>query len=610
MLHALLTLSTLLPLQATPPDPGFRWDSRNAEHLLNRAGFGARTAEVDAAVAAGFAATLDRIVDAPADWEMPAYERIDEPTKKELEGLSKEEQDKRKRDAREADRRQMLEIGAWWFREMETSGAPLLEKMTLFWHGFFTTSIEEAKRSHLVLQQHEFLRRNALGSYADLLRGIARDPAMLVYLDNDVNRKGSPNENFARELMELYSLGEGNYTEADVKDAARALTGRGVAKDGSFELRSKQHDDGEKTVLGVTGRLDGDRLIEIILAQDACPRQVARRLMTWFEGVDPEPARLAEYAHFLREQEFGIRPFLRKLFSDPRFYRDEIVGARVLGPVEFMVGTARRARVEAPPGLLGAGAALLGQRLFSPPTVKGWDEGYAWITTSTLMQRGNLAGLMLGVVKVADVVSLADVEAEMAAEAGGMRAGGMQAGPQQGGTGQAGTGQRGAEQTGSAPSGAMPGDSAPGATSGRGDAPGPVRGDEPGMQPGATAPTGAKPDAKPPLPPKPKVPRSGPAMDVLRRIESAGWYPALNLRVRLEKAGARTDAQIVDRMLEDLLAIAAPADTRARFCAFLAAERQARKIQDGKLLDAGGDAERILRRMAHLILSLPEAQLG
>ncbi len=577
MLTTLLTLALVLPSSASAtatrtPSPrvapaGIVWNARSAEHLLNRAGFGARSTEVDAAVAAGFDATIERLLNPNADWEMPAYERIDEPTKKELEGLSTEEQNRLKRTAREADRRQLLETTGWWFREMENSDSPLLEKMVLFWHGFFTTSIEETKRGFLVLQQHEFLRRNALGSYADLLRGIARDPAMLVYLDNNVNRKGSPNENFARELMELFSLGQGNYSEEDVKEAARALTGRGTSRTGTFEFRTRQHDDGEKTVLGVTGALDGDQLIAILLKQDACPRWVAWRLLTWFEGVEPEPARLAEYASFLRTERFETRSFLRKLFTDPRFYRDEIVGARVLGPIEYMVGTARRMNVEVPPALLGAGAALLGQRVFSPPSVKGWDEGYSWISTSTLMQRGNLAGLMLGVVKVADVMSMSDVEAEMASEADGRMQGG--------------------------------------------DSMQPTGSDDPGMQPqpagdGARAKPGARPVARPAV----KAKAGGYAMEILKRIEGSGWSPALNFSVRMERAGAFKDAEIVDRMLTDLLAIDAPADTRAKLRAFVAGERKELKLGDGKLLYAGGDSERILRRLAHLILSLPEAQLG
>lgn len=572
MLTALLTLAlsvTPAPAASGSASAGVPWTARNAEHLLNRAGFGARSAEVDAAVAAGFDATLERLLNPSAEWEMPAYERIDEPTKKELEGLSTDEQNRLKRTAREADRRQLLETTTWWFRQMENSDAPLGEKMVLFWHGFFTTSIEETKRGFLVLQQHEFLRSNALGSYADLLRGIARDPAMLVYLDNNVNRKGAPNENFARELMELFSLGEGNYTESDVKEAARALTGRGTSREGKYEFRNRQHDVGDKTVLGVTADMDGDELVELLLKQDACPRWVARRLITWFEGVEPEPARLAEYAKFLRAEQFEMRPFLKKLFADPRFYRDEIVGARVLGPIEYMVGTSRRMNVEIPAAVLGAGAALLGQRVFSPPSVKGWDEGYAWISTSSLMQRGNLAGMMLGVVKVSDVMSMADVEAEMAAETdGGMDAGGMEPG-------------------------GMKGD----------DALQPTTGDDPAMKPG-TRPA-ARPIAK-----AKSSKAGGYAMEILRRIENSGWSPALNLRARLEREGAVTDAQIVDRMLDDLLAIDAPADTRAKLCSFLAAERKERKIKDGQLLNDRGESERILRRLAHLILSLPEAQLG
>jgi uncharacterized protein (DUF1800 family) len=577
-------LSTILALSVSfaPASSGtgsIPWDARAAEHLLNRAGFGARPPEVEAAVAAGLEATVQKLLDPPQDWEMPAYERIDEPTKKELEGLTTDEQNRLKREARERDRRQLLESTGWWFGRMRNGDAPLLEKMTLFWHGVFTTSIEETKRGFLVLQQHEFLRRNALGSYADLLRGIVRDPAMLVYLDNNVNRKGSPNENLARELMELFSLGEGNYTEEDVKEAARALTGRGVDREGRYEFRARQHDDGAKTVLGKTGKLDGDQLVDVLLAQEACPRWVARRMLTWFEGVEPDKTRLAEYAAFLRKNDFRVKPFLQKLFTDPRFYRDEIVGARVLSPIEYMVGTARRLNVDAPPAVLGAGAALLGQRVFSPPSVKGWDEGHAWISTSSFMQRGNLSGFLLGVVKLQDVMSTADVEAQMAAE--------------------------------SQPT--MQGDDAMQAK--REDAQPPMRdGARPPPPRGASdAPSSRAaadaPDAKKPAPRKGGKP-GGPALDVLRRIENSGWYPALNLRVRMEKAGARTDAEIVDRMLDDLLAIRAPDDTRARMREYLATERVQRKLEEGKFLESGGEAERVLRRLAHLILSLPEAQLG
>jgi len=143
------------------------------------------------------------------------------------------------------------------------------------------------KRSYPMLQQNQLLRTNALGSYSDLLYGIAKDPAMLIFLNNNSNRKGNPNENLARELMELFSLGVGNYSEADIKEAARALTGRSTTREGKYEYRERLHDDGEKTVLGVKGKLDGDGLVKVILQQDACPRYIARKLITYFEGVEP-----------------------------------------------------------------------------------------------------------------------------------------------------------------------------------------------------------------------------------------------------------------------------------------------------------------------------------
>jgi hypothetical protein len=263
---------------------------------------------------------------------------------------------------------------------------------------------------------------------------------------------------------------------------------------------------------------------------------------------------------------------------DPAFYRDEVVGTRVQGPIDYMVGLSHRLGTRVPPIVLGAGATLLGQRLFSPPSVKGWEEGEAWITTANLMQRGNLAGFVLGVVKVEDVLSESDVEAPEAAEPpkssgnpdepGGM---GMDGAPA--------TEKPATDKNGSRPSGAA--DPAP---------PGERRRLDRGKGKGGGR-------------------GGGQAFAALRQAEASGWTASINFTARMAKAGARTDADVADRMLDDLLAIRAPDDTRARMREFVARERAGSKIQDGKLLDAGGDAERLLRRLAHLILSLPEAQL-
>jgi uncharacterized protein (DUF1800 family) len=277
----------------------------------------------------------------------------------------------------------------------------------------------------------------------------------------------------------------------------------------------------------------------------------------------------------LRAGDWELRPFLRRLFTDPRFYREEIVGARVLSPLEFMAGSARRADVGASAVVIGAGASLLGQRLYHPPSVKGWDEGWAWISTSTLMQRGNLAGFLLGVVRLDEVTSVADVEAEMAADAA--RESAARATSMEGG----------AMQDGEA-----------------GDRPMKDAAEEPAMRPAADAPADAKPK------PKPK-PRAGSAsMELLRRADTAGWLPTYNLRLRLQRNGAVTDAEIVDRLLADLLAVRAAQDTRGRLLEYLSGERAKHGIEPGLLLESDREAERILRRLAHLILSLPEAQLG
>lgn len=612
---------------AHAPAAGLVWNARNAEHLLNRAGFGARQADVTRAVAEGPEALVERLLTRRADREPPFYERLSEPTTRALKELSEDDQKAVKREYSERDKRQLLEVTGWWLDSMVRGDDPLLDRMTLFWHGFFTSSIDQVRKSYPILLQHEFLRRNALGSYADLLRGIVHDPAMLIYLNNTSNRKGNPNENLARELMELFSLGLGNYTEADVKDAARALTGHATTRDGDYEYRPKSHDDGAKTILGVTGKHDADDLVGILLKQDACPRFVARRILTYLEGVEPDAARLAEYATCLRANDFQMKPFLRKLFLDPDFYRDEVVGARVAGPVDFVVGTARRLGLDAPAMITGSGAALLGQRIFAPPSVKGWDEGLSWITTSSLMQRGNWAGMVVGVVSVDDVLNQGDLlarevegaakkradaalatDGRPAAPAGSER---TNAGAAANGAAMSGTERSGAATTGSAMTGE--------AMTSSGNA-----ADESMMQAGARkdAAASANPamgsemsdpmtqEQRDVLAKRLKSGKKGSfAYDALRRALDAGWAPSIHFKARLERAGCKTDEQIVDQMLSELLAIAPPAETRARMLSFVLDERVQLSVRDGHLLEADGDAERVLRRLAHLILSLPEAQL-
>ena len=550
----MMFLSGLLFSSVAGTAPAPAWDARAVEHLLNRAGFGARPEEIQAAIAKGRAAVVEELLDRRIDVEPFFVEKLVPPDPKEMSDLTPEQRGQKQQEFRQKDRAQLNEFTAWWFERLASGEDPLQERMVLFWHGFFTSSYDDVMRGTLLIRQNQLQREMALGSYAELLGAIIRDPAMLVYLDNNVNRKKNPNENLARELLELFSLGVGNYTEKDVQEAARALTGRGISRDGEYEFHPGQHDRGRKIVFGTAGMLDGEGLVALILKQDACPRWVAGKLITYFEGVPPGAERLAAYAAFLKENQYEIRPFLRKLFLDPAFYRDEVLAARVASPIDFLVGISHRLGTRVPATVLAGGSAVLGQRLFFPPSVKGWDEGEPWITTSTLMQRGNLAGIVLGVVRVQDVLARDPLELGMSARA-------------------------------SSESGAQPAAEPPKAAA---EAP---------RDRAAGAGNGSRRGA-------------APLVQALRRIEAAGWKPNYNFTARMQRAGAKTDAEIADRMLDDLLAIPAPTETRARMLAFLARERGELEAEDGALLAKGTEAEKVLRRLAHLILSLPEAQLG
>jgi len=385
-------------------------DARRAEHLLNRFGFGARQGTIEALVGKPAGEVFDLLLERSSPPPRPepvlfswwnygynhkGHEQVGAPI---LE-LPHEEQVAMQSQMRHFDKRQFRVYIDDWLGGLLADRDPLRDRLTLFWHGFFPTSSLVTLRRYELIHQHHFLRTNALGSFATLLKGMVRDAAMLVYFDNDTNSKVHPNENYARELMELYSLGVGNYTEVDVREAARALTGyQGTA--GHFTFDGALHDFEEKTILGQTGPLDGDDLAEVLLAQPACARYVSWRLLSWMEGVEPEPERLERYADLLREGDYAITPWLRSLCTDPEFYREEVLGTRVLAPLEYMVGSSRRLGLRGHEPYLFYSATAQGQQIYNPPSVKGWDEGRAWITSSSMAMRGNCVGLLLGQLQV------------------------------------------------------------------------------------------------------------------------------------------------------------------------------------------------------------------
>jgi hypothetical protein len=368
------------------------WDHTLAAHLLNRAGFGGLPEDIAQAVFWGMDRTVDYLIDFDKIEESFAPpEMPDNPhDPREFRQLSQEQRQMLRRQNREA----IEEIRGWWVGRMLRTKRPLQEKLTLFWHGHFATSANDVRNARHMLAQNEFLRENCLGNFRDLLLGVSRDPAMLKYLDNNTNRKQRPNENYARELLELFSLGIGNYTEDDVKAAARAFTGWTFRGD-EFFFAERQHDFGLKTFLGETGNFDGADIIDIILRQPCTARFMANKLFEFFAYESPEPAVLDEMAGLLRSHNYEFKPFLRTLFRSEVFYSPKAYRCQIKSPAQLVTGSVRLLGVRINERALAVAMRALGQDLLFPPNVKGWDGGEAWINTNTLLLRYNLAGYLL-----------------------------------------------------------------------------------------------------------------------------------------------------------------------------------------------------------------------
>jgi hypothetical protein len=394
----LLTLSAAGP--TTPPAAAEApFTPAMARHLLNRAGFGGTPEQIAALVDMGLDGAVDHLVGGSRrgddrGLEPFVAEPLSRPPPATLRGLSEEERRELRRSWRRRDMQQLQRFRAWWLDRMVSTPTPLTEKLTLFWHGYFTSSYRDVRNSYQLIAQNGLFREHGLGNFRLLLHEVARDPAMLEYLDNNKNRKGAPNENFAREVMELFTLGAGNYSEDDIKEAARAFTGW-TARGNRFVFVSRLHDDGTKTILGRKGRFDGTDALDIMLARPEASELVASRLLRYFVGPELPRGMVARYGRLLRRHQWELAPVMKALFRDPDFYRPEVVGSRILGPVEFLVGISRRLG-ETPGGeVLVRFADQLGQSLLDPPNVKGWEGGEAWITTATFLQRGNLAGYLV-----------------------------------------------------------------------------------------------------------------------------------------------------------------------------------------------------------------------
>lgn len=272
-----------------------------------------------------------------------------------------------------------------WLNTMVSSEHPLREKMSLFWHGHFACRVDNVTHSQQLLQ---VIRDNALGNFSDLLFAVSKSPAMLQFLNNQQNRKQHANENFAREVMELFTMGRGNYTEDDVKAGARAFTGWGFDAQGNFQFRKNQHDEGQKTFLGKTGNFDGDDTLKIILEHPATAYHVTRKICKFFVNEDPDDAIVKPLAEKFYQSSYDIKSLMQHIFTAPWFYDNKNIGVQIKSPVELLVGMQRAI----PVSFANGDIQLLFQRimdqvLFYPPNVGGWPGGRDWIDSSTLMFR-------------------------------------------------------------------------------------------------------------------------------------------------------------------------------------------------------------------------------
>ena len=391
-----------------------------ARHLLWRAGFGGTPAQIQTLVAWGPERSVDYLIDYQGvPYDAPRAEGFDKDImrpysadERRQAAAARRSRDEnalaqlraeRQRRQRE-DRAQIRTIQRWWLERMIETPRPLEEKLTLFWHGHFAPSYRTIEDSYHMYRQNQLFRAHAAGSYAELLHQIIRDPAMLAYLDNDDSRKGAPNENLAREIMELFALGVGNYTERDIKEGARALTGYTFVDD-DFVFNEGNHDRGSKRILGASGSLDGDGFVNAILTQKACSRFIAAKLYDFFcrdtpsvrDDQDENTRRVVDrLADELAGHKYDVGKTLRTLFLSEHFYEPGVMGEKIKSPAVLLVGAIRSLGTPVRDlSVLVDAMNLMGQNIFYPPSVKGWDGRRSWINTSTLFVRQNALAFLL-----------------------------------------------------------------------------------------------------------------------------------------------------------------------------------------------------------------------
>jgi uncharacterized protein (DUF1800 family) len=342
-------------------------------HLLRRAGFGSTEAELDQYTALGFAGAVNQLLN-PEKVDDSATDALLAPLTADL-----------------GDPKKIEAAKFWWFNRMLYTRRPLEEKLALFWHNHFATANSKVGNAGLMLQQIQLFRDNGFGNFETLLQKVTRDPAMLIWLDNRLNRKGAPNENYAREVQELFTVGIGNYTEQDIHEAARAFTGHTLDKNLVYTFNAKQHDSGTKTFQGQTGAFDADDILAILVRNPATARFVSTRLFSYFAYDNPDPSTIDRLATTFTSSNFDIRSVLRDILTGPEFLSAQAFHGQIKQPADLVVGSLKSLDVQNVGPDVTQVLRRMGQDLLNPPDVSGWKGGAAWINGTTLFERFNWA---------------------------------------------------------------------------------------------------------------------------------------------------------------------------------------------------------------------------
>jgi hypothetical protein len=359
---------------AYQPDAQRPWNLVQAGHLYRRAAFGANWDQLQQALSDGPQRTLDKLLRPQADINAfnRTYDEYESSGTGSINGLR-----------------------AWWLRRIILSPHPLLEKMTLFWHSHFATNCAKVKSARLMREHVQLLRSQALKSFQALLKGISHDPAMLIWLGAEANRKARPNDNFARPLMETFTLGPGKFTEKDVQEAARSFTGWFVLRS-RFRYIPREHDDNLKQILGQKGNFMDDDVLRIVLEQSATAQTLVHKLYRWLicETDEPNPKLIAPLAQSFAK-DYDILKLLEKMLRSNLFFSPMAYRQRIKCPVEFALGIVKPLEAVVSTTQLAQDLSDIGQNLYHPPTVKGWIGGRHWINSATMVGRHNLALALL-----------------------------------------------------------------------------------------------------------------------------------------------------------------------------------------------------------------------